>query len=125
MSYYWIFLHQDTVFILCYIFIVPPVIIPFSFVGEANSGDNMQATCHVSKGDTPLQLTWTFHGFNSNLTSLQNSIKTLKVGEKINLLEIPEVTPAHRGNYTCSAQNKAGITNYTATLMVNGNYFRV
>lgn len=102
--------------------VVLPVIIPFSFEGETNFGDNVQATCHVSKGDSPLQLTWSFQGLNSNSSALEESVRTLKVGERTNLLEIPEAFSAHSGNYSCTARNKAGSVTYTATLMVNGNY---
>lgn len=102
--------------------VVLPVIIPFSFEGETNFGDNVQATCHVSKGDSPLQLTWSFQGLNSNSSALEKSVKTLKVSERTNLLEIPEAFSAHSGHYTCAARNKAGSVAYTATLMVNGNY---
>lgn len=102
--------------------VVLPVIIPFSFEGETNFGDNVQATCHVSKGDSPLQLTWSFQGLNSNSSALEKSVNTLTVGERTNMLEIPEAFSAHSGNYTCTARNKAGSVTYTATLMVNGNY---
>lgn len=101
-----------------HLYAVLPVILPFSFESEANSGDNIQATCHVSKGDTPLKLEWRFNGRNASAVT---TIKTVEIGEKINVMVIPEVTAFHAGDYTCIAQNRAGVANYTATLMVNGN----
>jgi hypothetical protein len=96
---------------------VLPYIIPFSFDGEANSGDNAQLTCHVSKGDHPLQLSWSFHGRE---LSSHMGITTTKIGDSISVLVIASVGAGHSGNYTCTAHNSAGMANYTATLQVNG-----
>lgn len=96
---------------------VLPYIIPFSFDGEANSGDNAQLTCHVSKGDRPLQLSWSFHGRE---LSSHMGLTTTKIGDSISVLVIASVTAGHSGNYTCTARNPAGVANHTATLQVNG-----
>ncbi|XP_021929576.1 Down syndrome cell adhesion molecule-like protein Dscam2 isoform X2 [Zootermopsis nevadensis] len=95
---------------------VLPYIIPFSFDGEANSGDNAQLTCHVSKGDRPLQQSWSFHGRE---LSSHMGITTTKIGDSISVLVIASVGAGHSGNYTCTARNPAGMANYTATLQVN------
>lgn len=96
---------------------VLPYIIPFSFDGEANSGDNAQLTCHVSKGDRPLQLSWSFHGRE---LSSHMGLATTKIGDSISVLVIASVAAGHSGNYTCTARNPAGVANHTATLQVNG-----
>lgn len=96
---------------------VLPYIIPFSFDGEANSGDNVQLTCHVSKGDRPLQLSWNFHGRE---LSSHMGLATTKIGDSISVLVIASVAAGHSGNYTCTARNPAGMANHTATLQVNG-----
>jgi hypothetical protein len=96
---------------------VLPYIIPFSFDGEANSGDNAQLTCHVSKGDRPLHLSWSFHGRE---LSSHMGLTTTKIGDSISVLVIASVAAAHSGNYTCTARNAAGVANHTATLQVNG-----
>jgi len=96
---------------------VLPYIIPFSFDGEANSGDNVQLTCHVSKGDRPLQLSWSFHGRE---LSSHMGLTTAKIGDSISVLVIASVAAGHSGNYTCTARNPAGVANHTATLQVNG-----
>lgn len=36
------------------------------------------------------------------------------------MLIIGDANPKHNGNYTCQASNAAAITNYTATLHVDG-----
>nr|CAD7258839.1 unnamed protein product [Timema shepardi] len=95
---------------------VPPHIIPFWFEGEANSGDNAQLTCHVSKGDRPMLLTWSFHG--QDLSS-HMGITTTKIGDSISVLVIQSATAGHSGNYTCTARNSAGLANHTASLQVN------
>jgi len=87
------------------------------FDGEANSGDNAQLTCHVSKGDRPLQLSWSFHGRE---LSSHMGLTTTKIGDSISVLVIASVTAGHSGNYTCTARNPAGVANHTATLQVNG-----
>lgn len=73
----------------------------------------------MSQGDSPLKVSWTFHGPDSS-TRTQSGVQVVKVGEKSSLLIIDSVTSEHSGNYTCSAKNAAGETNYTAEVVVNG-----
>lgn len=47
-------------------------------------------------------------------------ITTTKIGDSISVLLITSVTAGNSGNYTCTARNEAGVTNHTATLLVNG-----
>jgi hypothetical protein len=42
------------------------------------------------------------------------------LGDRISVLSIQSVAAAHNGEYTCTAENPAGIANYTAELTVNG-----
>lgn len=82
-------------------------------------GAPAQVQCFVSEGDSPLQITWAFHG--EDMTSrAQTGVSTMKLGQRGNLLMIDSVTPEHMGNYTCTARNNAGVANYTAELVVNG-----
>ncbi|XP_065340867.1 cell adhesion molecule Dscam1 isoform X23 [Cloeon dipterum] len=95
---------------------VLPKMVPFSFGDEPiYYGQAAQATCLVSEGDLPLEITWSFQG--SNL-STQMGISTTKVGRKASLLLIDPTLPGHTGNYTCTAKNKAGISNLTASLHI-------
>ena len=65
-----------------------------------------------------MKLTWSLNGENASSVA---TVRTVQMDEKTSVLIIPEATAAHAGNYTCSAENRAGVANYTATLMVNGN----
>lgn len=96
---------------------VLPNIHPFSFDGEANSGDSIQLTCHVSKGDLPLVIKWTHNGkpIYSHSGVLAN-----KIGDRISLLTISSVEAQHSGIFTCVASNVAGKVNFSAELFVNG-----
>lgn len=97
---------------------VLPHILPFGIEEEINAGDSIQMTCYVSKGDKPLKISWNFHG--EDLSS-HVGISTIKVGDKTSLLTIASAMAAHSGNYTCTASNLAGFTNYTTSVHVNGD----
>lgn len=99
---------------------VPPSIKPFSFEGESNVGETAQLTCYVIRGDTPLEITWTFQGPDGRAGPLPQPITESRIGKKITMIEIPAVTEYHRGSYSCVAKNRAGAVNQTAVLMVNG-----
>lgn len=47
-------------------------------------------------------------------------MSTSRVGERTSLLSINSVMAAHSGNYTCTAENAAGTSDYTSTLFVSG-----
>ena len=71
----------------------------------------------MSAGDTPLTLTWSFHGNN---ISSDSGILTSNLGMMTSILMINSVDHGHRGSYTCLAKNKAGVSSSTAELKVNG-----
>lgn len=96
---------------------VLPHINPFTFDGEANSGDSVQLTCHVAKGDLPLQIKWLF---KDQPIFAHLGIITSKFGDRSSFLTVPSVTADNSGNYTCVATNNAGQFNYTAQLYVYG-----
>ena len=98
-------------------FLVKPRIAPFEFGQPIFAGVTTQVTCLVSEGDEPLDIKWSLHG-SDTLTEL--GISTSKVGPKISILIIDTTTVDHGGNYTCTARNRAGSTNYTAALNING-----
>ncbi|KAF6210674.1 hypothetical protein GE061_013781 [Apolygus lucorum] len=95
---------------------VLPHIVPFELEEDVNNGDSAQLSCHVSKGDLPLSISWSFHG--EDLSS-HLGITTTKVGGRTSLLIIPSAMAAHSGNYTCSASNSAGSSNFTTSVRVN------
>ncbi|KAF2905043.1 hypothetical protein ILUMI_01126, partial [Ignelater luminosus] len=94
-----------------------PEIIPFEFAKESvNAGDTISAQCTVTKGDLPISIQWFL---NDKLVSEKNGILTGYLGKKINNLAIDSVQAEHSGEYTCSATNSAGSTNFTTYLHVN------
>ncbi|XP_026814854.1 Down syndrome cell adhesion molecule-like protein Dscam2 isoform X7 [Rhopalosiphum maidis] len=96
---------------------VRPKILPFSFGDTpSNAGNTVQVACTVSEGDKPLRISWNFYG--EDLSS-DMGVSTMQVGESMNALFISSVAPSNRGNYTCVAQNSAGLDSFTAQLLVN------
>jgi len=85
--------------------------------------------CSVTKGDTPIKIWWTFKGENDdfpyNLTTSDGIVIT-RSSQKISMLAIEAVKARHRGNYTCFAHNKAGVSQQSSYLHINGlTYFFV
>uniref|UniRef100_A0A8W7P8J2 Ig-like domain-containing protein n=1 Tax=Anopheles coluzzii TaxID=1518534 RepID=A0A8W7P8J2_ANOCL len=98
--------------------IVVPIILPFEFGEEAfDSGSTASVSCIVTKGDTPIDISWMFNG---RRITLDEGILITKGGGKISMLSIESVHSRHAGNYTCSAKNKAGSVQHTAELQVMG-----
>lgn len=101
-----------------------PQISPFSF-GEADIylDEAVSVTCTITKGDMPITIWWSLYDTDSatekNLTS-NDGVMILRNSQKISSLNIDAVQRRHRGNYTCWAKNKAGITQYSTFLSVNG-----
>ena len=98
---------------------VLPLIHPFSFDGEVNSGDSVQLTCHVSKGDLPLKIYWSHNDLPifSHMGIMAN-----KIGDRISLLTVESVKAENSGLYTCIGSNNAGKSNYSTELFVNGDF---
>lgn len=93
---------------------------PFSF-GEETYHAEQPATlqCTIAEGDQPLIITW-YKNDKVISSDNNNNITIMKLNRHLSVLTIEEVTADHIGNYTCSAKNSAGLSNYTATLFVNG-----
>ena len=84
-----------------------------------STGETAQISCSVSSGDQPLNISWSFEGQS---ISLVPGISSTKFGKKASMLSIDPVSAEHRGNYTCTAKNRAGVANFTAPLFINGNF---
>lgn len=102
-----------------------PQIAPFTFSEEElNFDESVSATCSISKGDLPIKIWWTLSdsiGSDAEYNiSTNDGIVISKAGNKLSVLNIEAVKARHRGNYTCYAKNKAGITKHSAYLSVNG-----
>jgi hypothetical protein len=103
---------------------VLPQINPFSFGDdEMNLDDAVSAVCTVTKGDLPITIWWTlvddFNGSEKNL-STNDGVVITRSSQKLSLFNIDAVKGRHRGNYTCHAKNKAGITQHSTFLHING-----
>lgn len=96
---------------------VLPHITPFEFEHETNTGDSVQLNCYVSKGDTPLEITWKLNGNN---ILPHSGISMIPIGARTSLLTIASVQPEHAGDFSCIASNRAGEVSRNATLFVNG-----
>lgn len=95
-----------------------PQITSFDF-GEdiLNAGDTVSTICTVGKGDLPLKIRWMR---NDHLLKSGNSVLISRSGKRISLLSIENVQHDHIGNYTCIAENEAGVSTHSAVLNVNG-----
>lgn len=95
---------------------------PFDFGNEpVNDQEMVVVICTVSKGDLPLDIKWYFNG-NPILTGVNGVLLTS--GKRTSQLTIESVTHHNQGNYSCVVTNKAGGTNHTSTLFVNGIFFK-
>ena len=82
-----------------------------------NQGEFAQLMCVIRKGDKPLSITWSLKG---DIISSDPVLTTTMIGQQTSLLSISSVDYQHSGVYTCRAENPAGITSYSAELLVNG-----
>ena len=101
------------------------MIVPFSFGEEEfNLDESVTATCSISKGDLPLHIWWSLSESIESMEeyniSTNDGVVITKTGNKVSMLNIEAVKARHRGNYTCYARNKAGITKHSAYLAING-----
>lgn len=104
---------------------VSPQIAPISFGEEpVNAGDLVSVQCVVTKGDFPLEITWTFDG--RPIRPYHSDVIVTDSGKRVKQLTIDSVAARHAGEYTCVASNAAGSVSHSATLDVNGiTTFRV
>lgn len=94
---------------------------PFTFGDEpANAGDTVAVQCIVTKGDSPVNITWLLNG---KPTTEIEGITVTKIGHKSSSISIDSVASVHTGVYTCLAVNRAGHVNFSTELAVNGIYY--
>lgn len=110
-----LFLHE--IFRRIFFWSVPPQIFPFEFGESLNEGETASLQCSITKGDNPVEINWYING---KPTSYYEGVYTGKLGKRMSSLSIESVGADHSGDYTCSATNTAGSTNFTTTLSVNG-----
>ncbi|XP_029665490.1 Down syndrome cell adhesion molecule-like protein 1 homolog [Formica exsecta] len=101
---------------------VSPQIAPISFGEEpVNAGDLVSVQCVVTKGDSPVEITWTFDG--RPIQSYHSDVIVSDSGKRVKQLTIESVAARHAGEYTCVASNAAGSISHSVTLDVNGTPF--
>lgn len=99
--------------------VVPPQISEFSFGDEpANTGEMASIQCFVPKGDLPLNIYWNLN--NKTINNGDFDINIVRLNPRTSLLNIVSLEGVHRGTFTCIANNKAGFTETSAVLHVNG-----
>ena len=86
-----------------------------------DEGEYIQVSCIVSRGDLPVTITWSLHGAT---IADEVGISTAQVGPRASFLSIESVGYRHNGEYTCRARNAAGTRTRSASLRVNGSYYR-
>jgi hypothetical protein len=94
------------------------VIEPFSFQADLAEGMRTRTICGVSRGDSPLRLTWLKDG-ETLMQSLGANVSSLD--QYTSILSIPSLSHSHSGEYTCVASNPASEVKYSASLQVKGN----
>uniref|UniRef100_T1IV47 Down syndrome cell adhesion molecule-like protein Dscam2 n=1 Tax=Strigamia maritima TaxID=126957 RepID=T1IV47_STRMM len=93
---------------------VPPKVVPFSFQDEPLSeGTLVRVSCVVSRGDLPISITWLK---DDHVIPAELSVSFKNFDEYSSVLSIDPVKLKHAGNYTCIAQNHAGISTHSAIL---------
>jgi hypothetical protein len=97
---------------------VLPTINPFAFDQPVYSGDDVQLTCYIARGDEPISVSWTLNGLP--LDNSRQGVNLVNVGSKTSLLTMSNVNHNSDGEYRCMAKNPAGVSSYSANLTVYG-----
>lgn len=91
---------------------------PFDFgVDEINAMDMVSASCTVNKGDLPMDIYWRFNGHK---LFTNDGVLVSRSSPRISVLSIESVRGRHSGNFSCIAENAAGMVHHVATLSVKG-----
>lgn len=78
----------------------------------------------MNKGDLPANFSWTLNG-NKIFENNNLGIVIGSMSRKMSILNIDSVNGTHRGLYICHIENFAGQVNHSATLEVNGYFFKI
>lgn len=92
---------------------------PFSYDEIVNVGDSLDLFCSIAKGDKPINIKWSFRGFDDT-RGIQTNTK--RISEKTSMLSISSASASHSGTFTCTATNIAGSVSYATNITVNGTY---
>ena len=100
-------------------FLVPPNINKFSVGENLRLGQRVSMLCSVTDGDLPMTLTW-FRDDIMLQPGLAGGISITNIGNYESVLRIDHLRPEHNANFTCVAENGAGVFAHSQTLMVKG-----
>lgn len=81
----------------------------------------LSVQCLVSKGDTPLNISWTLNG--RSIINI-DGVVTGSMNRRNSILTIESAQAHHTGEYSCIAQNTVGVSKYSSYLNVNGTYIK-
>ncbi|XP_072160841.1 cell adhesion molecule Dscam1 [Bemisia tabaci] len=99
--------------------LVPPKIMPIQpMTNLLREGMRAAISCQILEGDLPVTFKWEKDGVDSESLNLGANLR--RIDEYSASLIIERISSMHTGNYTCIAQNLAGIEKYTIPLTVNG-----
>ncbi|XP_046664820.1 Down syndrome cell adhesion molecule-like protein Dscam2 isoform X1 [Homalodisca vitripennis] len=97
---------------------VPPQLTPFPVV-PVMVGDAAQLSCLASRGDTPLNLSWSYIAPRGQSPKPPPGLTVVPVSPVNSLLLISSISEIHRGMYRCDASNLAGHDSHLMELIVN------
>lgn len=93
--------------------------LPFNFAEDATDiGEVASIMCIVPKGDLPIRIQWFLN--SQPIVNGEHDFSVVHLNRRTSSLNIESLGDIHRGSYKCLATNKAGSSEYTAELEVNG-----
>ncbi|GFS39584.1 titin, partial [Trichonephila inaurata madagascariensis] len=92
----------------------PPVLNPMYIPPNLAIGDNIELSCIVKRGSSPIQIDWQH---NAKKISSLHKRKIINY-ESSSHLSIGKIQPDDVGNYTCVAKNNIGQDSNTVLLMI-------
>ena len=103
------------------ILLVPPTINKFTVGEHLRLGQRVSMLCSVTDGDLPLSLKWYRHDQLLVPEVVSSSgISVTEIGNYESVLRIDNLRPEHNANFTCVAENFAGMAAHSQTLRVKG-----
>lgn len=75
----------------------------------------------MTAGDMPIKFTWFLNG--NLIENGRNNINVAIVGKRTSFLNIDSLSETHAGNYTCLAQNNAGLSSVYSELIIKGFHY--
>lgn len=114
-----VFVLMSLLFISLDLFLVQPLIEPFTFNQQGmNGGGSMKIFCTVIAGDPPFQMSWIKD--NAILVSTSTQRRSQRLDDTTLMLTFSHLSLEDAGNYSCLVSSPAGNTSHSSTLQVKG-----